>query len=421
MRRLVLVALCVLGATGPASAQDGKTKAAITLCGKPGTAVDVVIDTCTIAIDSQFLKTKELSTAHNNRGIAWSDKGNAERALADYNRALAIDPGNLRAQVNRGHLLLKQDKFDRALADYEAVIQRDRKFVQAYVGRAAVWMQKEDFRRAVADYETVLRLDPNNEKVKELLAGAKGLAELDNFADELDKEADGLEKEIGRLEKERVQSAKASEDARAVAAEPKASSRAPSASAPALEAIGGTLRPNTPEQAAAASAPIPTIRSDPAPGGSSAALPAEAPLPEPRPARTPEAATAKPAPTSAERDAQVRADYELTERVGSVQAWEAFLARYPTGFYAELARQQRAKLAARTPPAPREPAARPGPAAPKKSAPAAKSAQNAPKREQQVICGYGGCQPVPPNCHVTRGYLAGQQGALSHTDQLVCR
>jgi hypothetical protein len=123
----------------------------------------------------------------------------------------------------------------------------------------------------------------------------------------------------------------------------------------------------------------------------------------------------------------VRADYELTERVGSVQAWDAFLARYPSGFYAELARQQRAKLAARTPntppPVPREPPAKPAPA---KSAPAARSAnstgQNAPRREQQFFCSQGqGCQPVPPNCHVTRGYLAGQQGALSHTDQLVCR
>jgi hypothetical protein len=174
-------------------------------------------------------------------------------------------------------------------------------------------------------------------------------------------------------------------------------------------------------------APKVTTRPDAASSGSSAALPAEAPLPEPRPARMPEAAAAKPAPASGERDKQVRADYELTERVGSVQAWDAFLVRYPSGFYAELARQQRAKLAARAPnappSAPREPAAKPAPA---KSAPAAKSAssagQNTPKREQQFFCSQGqGCQPVPPNCHVTRGYLAGQQGALSHTDQLVCR
>ncbi|RAI37941.1 caspase family protein [Rhodoplanes roseus] len=49
-------------------------------------------------------------------------------------------------------------------------------------------------------------------------------------------------------------------------------------------------------------------------------------------------------------------DYELAERVGTVAAFETFLARNGTGFYAELARAQIAKLSER--------AAKGGPAAP---------------------------------------------------------
>ncbi|WP_210208537.1 caspase family protein [Rhodoplanes roseus] len=44
--------------------------------------------------------------------------------------------------------------------------------------------------------------------------------------------------------------------------------------------------------------------------------------------------------------ADPRGDYELAERVGTASAWDSFLAVHGTGFYAELARQQRAKLAA---------------------------------------------------------------------------
>ncbi|MDC7784634.1 caspase family protein [Rhodoplanes sp. TEM] len=44
--------------------------------------------------------------------------------------------------------------------------------------------------------------------------------------------------------------------------------------------------------------------------------------------------------------ADPRGDYELAERVGTVSAWDAFLAVHGTGFYAELAKQQRSKLAA---------------------------------------------------------------------------
>jgi uncharacterized caspase-like protein len=41
-----------------------------------------------------------------------------------------------------------------------------------------------------------------------------------------------------------------------------------------------------------------------------------------------------------------RADYELSERIGTVDAWDSFLAVHSTGLYANLARAQRSKLIA---------------------------------------------------------------------------
>jgi uncharacterized caspase-like protein len=43
-------------------------------------------------------------------------------------------------------------------------------------------------------------------------------------------------------------------------------------------------------------------------------------------------------------DARAARDYELAAKVGTKEAWDAFLAAHPTGFHAELARVQRAKL-----------------------------------------------------------------------------
>ncbi|MET0868893.1 MAG: caspase family protein, partial [Pseudorhodoplanes sp.] len=42
-----------------------------------------------------------------------------------------------------------------------------------------------------------------------------------------------------------------------------------------------------------------------------------------------------------------RRDYEFAERVGTREAWESFLTLHPSGFYADLARAQRDKLAAK--------------------------------------------------------------------------
>jgi uncharacterized caspase-like protein len=58
--------------------------------------------------------------------------------------------------------------------------------------------------------------------------------------------------------------------------------------------------------------------------------------------------TLVPAPISppVAKVADVRGDYELAERVGTKDAWDSFIAAYPTGFYADLAKAQRNKLAA---------------------------------------------------------------------------
>jgi len=45
-------------------------------------------------------------------------------------------------------------------------------------------------------------------------------------------------------------------------------------------------------------------------------------------------------------EAEARVDYELAAQVGTREAWDSFLAKHPTGFFANLARGQNAKLVA---------------------------------------------------------------------------
>ncbi len=58
-----------------------------------------------------------------------------------------------------------------------------------------------------------------------------------------------------------------------------------------------------------------------------------------------------PAPVSApaaSANADIRRDYELAERVGTVEAWDSFVTANPSGFYTDLAKAQRNKIAAET-------------------------------------------------------------------------
>ena len=59
-------------------------------------------------------------------------------------------------------------------------------------------------------------------------------------------------------------------------------------------------------------------------------------------------APAAPPAASGNANAAIRGDYELAERVGTKEAWDSFVAANPTGFYSDLAKAQRNKLAAET-------------------------------------------------------------------------
>jgi tetratricopeptide (TPR) repeat protein len=102
----------------------------------------------------------EHADAFYNRGVAWSAKGDAERAVADYSAAIALQPSHVRALNNRGDLFDRRGEFDRAIADYSSAIRLKPDYVLALYNRANAWTHKRDFDRAIADYSKAIRLDP---------------------------------------------------------------------------------------------------------------------------------------------------------------------------------------------------------------------------------------------------------------------
>ena len=73
--------------------------------------------------------------AYYNRGVAYSDKGDTDRAIADFTEAIRLDPKYANAYVNRGVAYGDKGENDRAIADYTEAIRLDPKFAHAYCNR----------------------------------------------------------------------------------------------------------------------------------------------------------------------------------------------------------------------------------------------------------------------------------------------
>ena len=100
--------------------------------------------------------------AYNGRGNAYNGKGEYDRAIADYSEAIQLDPNDRLPYNNRGNAYKDTGEFDRAIADYNDAIRLDPKYVNAYTGRGNAYQAKGDYDHAIADYNEAIKIDPRN-------------------------------------------------------------------------------------------------------------------------------------------------------------------------------------------------------------------------------------------------------------------
>ena len=99
--------------------------------------------------------------AYFNRAVALRRGGAAERAIADLDQAIRLDPSLARAYNERGLAWYDSHDLDRAIADYSEAVRRDPAYAAAYNNRGNAFDDKGDTDRAIADYSEALRADPN--------------------------------------------------------------------------------------------------------------------------------------------------------------------------------------------------------------------------------------------------------------------
>jgi lipoprotein NlpI len=121
---------------------------------------DLAIKHCTAAINSGKFSGRPLAEIYFSRAVEWTNKGEIERAIADYDAAIRVDPKYAEAYHNRGLLRAAKGESDRAIADYDAALRLDDKDTDVYLSRAIEWAIRGDYARAIADYDAVLRLQP---------------------------------------------------------------------------------------------------------------------------------------------------------------------------------------------------------------------------------------------------------------------
>ena len=101
-----------------------------------------------------------LAQVYSNRGVAYDSLQRYDEALADYTRAIQLDSAYAPAYNNRGVTYDNLQRYDKALADFTRAIQIDPTFAQAYSNRGRTYTGLQRYDEALADFTRAIQLDP---------------------------------------------------------------------------------------------------------------------------------------------------------------------------------------------------------------------------------------------------------------------
>jgi tetratricopeptide (TPR) repeat protein len=120
------------------------------------------INTCTFALVQTTLSVKDRAATYINCGILRARKDDAEGALADYDRGLAMDAALAEGYVDRGAVMIVLRRYDDAVAEIDKGISLGANRLQiAYYDRGIADEALGNIRAAYDDYRKAAEIQPD--------------------------------------------------------------------------------------------------------------------------------------------------------------------------------------------------------------------------------------------------------------------
>lgn len=102
--------------------------------------------------------TMTAAAIHSWRAIAYRHKNNLDKAIADANESIRLNPRYYGGYFQRAAISRRSGNLDQAISSYDAAIRLNPNNAQSYYGRAIAYSQKGDYDQAIRDSTEAIRL-----------------------------------------------------------------------------------------------------------------------------------------------------------------------------------------------------------------------------------------------------------------------
>ncbi len=117
---------------------------------------------CSELIDDVQLPAEVRAEALVNRGIVLLSEREPDRAMADFEAAIALNPRGAVAYAYRGEVHKAKGRLENARAEYDIAISLDGGSADLFVNRGEIHRQLGARDKARSDFETALRIEPDH-------------------------------------------------------------------------------------------------------------------------------------------------------------------------------------------------------------------------------------------------------------------
>jgi tetratricopeptide (TPR) repeat protein len=117
-------------------------------------------------------KAPDNDRAHNNLGAALNACGRIEESMAEYDKALKINPEYAEARYNLGVALAKSGRLDEALSQYQKAVEIKPDYADAQNNMGVVLADRGKFDEAIPHYQETLKINPESAEADNNLGNA---------------------------------------------------------------------------------------------------------------------------------------------------------------------------------------------------------------------------------------------------------
>lgn len=158
----LLLSLPVILPAAQARAEDSPEWTQCTQRPDEGADDKAVIAACTTVIEAATEPPARLAIAIFDRGLVYTWTDQREKADADFDAALRLNPKFTKVYVIRGYQAISDDHLDDAIKQFDQAIAIDPKLAAAYEGRGLAFTSDSQFDKAIPEYQKAIELDPKH-------------------------------------------------------------------------------------------------------------------------------------------------------------------------------------------------------------------------------------------------------------------